>query len=251
MILCKTLLSLASCVKEEIQLNIAILLAGGTGSRVGASIPKQFIEVLGKPILIYCLETFQKHTQIDGIVLVCHKDYLEKAKELCEAYGITKIMQIVPGGEDFTHSCMNGMEYLRGRCKSRDNVLIVAADRPFIADAEINEAIALSTRHGSGIPVRKCPLCMFVVNEDRTHSHDYQRENLVQIQSPWTFQYGLFQEALDRYNAGLLPPCENYPVAMFAAAGNEVYFAKGDPRNIKITEKTDIALMEQMLKEGL
>ena len=144
---------------------------------------------------------------------------------------------------------MNGMEYLRSRCTSRDNVLVVAADRPFIAPAEIDDAIAVCDAHGSGIPVRKCALCMFMVGEDRTHSRDYQRETLVQIQSPWTFRFDLFQDALDRYNAGLLPPCENYPVAMFAAAGNEVYFTQGDARNIKITEKTDVALMEQMLKE--
>ena len=230
-------------------MDIAIVLAGGTGSRIGAGIPKQFIEVLGKPILVYCLETFEKHPLIDGIVLVCHKDYIQVAERCCVQYGISKVLSIVPGGEDFTHSCMNGMEYLRGRCGRQDNVLVVAADRPFIADAEIEEAIHLCNEHGSGIPVRQCALCMFMVGEDRTHSSDYQRENLVQIQSPWTFKYGLFQDALDKYNRGELPPCENYPVAMFAAAGNEVYFAKGDPENIKITEKTDLALMEQMLKE--
>ena len=230
-------------------MNIAIVLAGGTGSRIGSELPKQFIEVMGKPIMIYCLEIFQKNPLIDQIVLVCLESHIHLAEKYCEQYGITKIDCIIPGGDDFTHSCMNGMEALRSRCNSDDNILIVAADRPFISDAEIEEAVALCDKLGSGIPVRKCSLCMFMVGEDRSHSHDYQRENLVQIQSPWTFKYGLFQDALDRYNAGLLPPCENYPVAMFAAAGNEVYFASGDPRNIKITEKTDIALMEQMLKE--
>ncbi len=232
-------------------MNLAILLAGGTGSRVGASIPKQFIKVLDKPIIVYCLETFEKHSMIDGIVLVCHKDYIQIADRYCKQYEISKILSIIPGGKDFTHSCMNGMDYLRGHCSREDNVLIVAADRPFIASQEIEESINLSSIHGSGIPVRNCSLCMFAVGQDRSHSSDYQRENLVQIQSPWTFKYGLFLDALDQYRAGKLPPCENYPVAMFAAAGNEVYFATGDPRNIKITEKTDIALMEQMLKEGL
>ena len=232
-------------------MNIAIVLAGGTGSRVGASIPKQFIEVLGKPLLVYCLEVFEKHKLVDGIVLVCHKDYINLADNYCKQYDISKSLGIVPGGEDFTHSCMNGMDFLRNTCSRDDNVLIVAGDRPFIADQEIEEAIALSNAHGSGIPVRKCPLCMFMVGKDRSHSSDYQRENLVQIQSPWTFKYGLLQDALDQYNAGNLPPCENYPVALFAAAGNEVYFAKGDPRNIKITEKTDFVLMEQMIREGL
>lgn len=230
-------------------MNIAIVLAGGTGSRVGAQIPKQFIEVLGKPLMIYCLEIFEKSPAIDGIVLVCIERYIPLAAEYCEQYGISKIIHIVPGGEDFSRSCMNGMDALKGKCGAEDNVLIVAADRPFIAQREIDEAIGLCDEHGCGIPVRKCALCMFMVGSDRTHSRDYQRENLVQIQSPWTFKYGLFQDALEKYKAGLLPPCENYPVAMFAAAGNDVYFAQGDPGNIKITEKTDLALMEQILKE--
>lgn len=230
-------------------MNTAIVLAGGTGSRIGADIPKQFIEVLGKPIMVYALEVFEKNPLIDKIILVCIESYIPLAQMYCEKYGLSKVESVIPGGVDFTHSCMNGMEHLRSKCDKNDNVLIVAADRPFISHQEINEAIQLCDEHGSGIPVRKCALCMFMVGEDRTHSNNYQRENLVQIQSPWTFKYGLFQEALDKYNAGLLPPCENYPVAMFAAAGNEVYFAKGDPENIKITEKTDIALMEQMLRE--
>ena len=228
-------------------MNTAIVLAGGTGSRIGGELPKQFIEVFGKPLMVYCLEIFERHPMIDGIVLVCIESHIPLAKLYCEQYGVSKVKCVIPGGADFTHSCLNGMEYLRGRCEQSDNVLIVAADRPFISEQEITDAIRLSEEHGSGIPVRNCALCMFMVGEDRTHSQNYQRENLVQIQSPWTFQYGLFQDALDRYSAGLLPACENYPVAMFAAAGNDVYFSAGDPENIKITEKTDIALMEQML----
>ena len=231
-------------------MNTAIVLAGGTGSRIGAGIPKQFIKVLDKPIMAYALEIFQKHPLIDGIVLVCIEQFIPLAKQICAQYGIDKVVKFVPGGSDFTHSCMNGMDALADTCTPDDNVLIVAADRPFIAPKEIDDAIALCDEHGSGIPVRKCALCMFMVGQDRTHSSDYQRENLVAIQSPWTFRYGLFKDALDRYRRGELPPCENYPVAMFAAAGNEVYFSEGDPRNIKITEKTDIALMEQMLKAG-
>lgn len=231
-------------------MNIAIALAGGTGTRIGGPVPKQFIKVQDKPIMIYALEVFEHSPLIDGIVLVCVESHIQLAREYCEQYGISKVKWIVPGGEDFTHSCINGMKCLQPVCGDKDNVLIVAVDRPFITEKEISDAIRTSTEHGSGIPVRKCALCMFMVGEDRTHSHDYQRENLVQIQSPWTFQYGPFWGALKKYLDGQVPPCENYPVAIYAAVGNEVYFTEGDPRNIKITEKTDIQLMEQMLKEG-
>ena len=230
-------------------MNTAIVLAGGTGSRVGSIIPKQFIEVLGKPIMIYTLETFETDPLIERIILVCLESHIPLAKEICDKYGISKIESIVPGGEDFTHSCMNGMNALRGKYSSDDIVVVTSADRPFITREEIDDSIQVCREHGSGIAARKCALCMFMVGEDRTHSGDYQRENLLQTATPWTFRYGLLLDALDRYANGELPPCESYPPAIFVAAGNEVYFSVSKPSNIKITEKTDIALMEQMLLE--
>lgn len=227
----------------------AIILAGGVGARVGAGIPKQFIEVLGKPIMIYTLETFEKDPRIDEIVFVCVAPYMELAEKYCRQYAISKAKTFVEGGEDFTHSCINGMHALQTKCKPDDIVVITSADRPFISQEEIDDSIAVCTAHGSGIAARKCPLCMFMVGEDRSHSNNYQRENLLQTATPWTFQYGLLMDALDRFEVGKLPPCESYPPAIYVAAGHEAYFSQAKPRNIKITEKADISLMEQMLKE--
>jgi 2-C-methyl-D-erythritol 4-phosphate cytidylyltransferase len=229
--------------------NIAIVLAGGVGTRVGAGIPKQFIEVLGKPIMIYTLETFEKDPFIDEIVFVCVESHMDLAKEYCKKYGISKVRTFTNGGEDFTHSCINGMNALRGKCRPDDIVVVTSADRPFISMEEIEDSIAVCREHGSGIAARKCALCMFMVGEDRTHSRNYQRDNLVQTATPWTFQYGPLLVALDRFEAGELPPCESYPPAIYVAAGNEAYFSLAKPGNIKITEKADVALMEQMLKE--
>ena len=232
-------------------MNIAIVLAGGIGSRVGSSVPKQFIEVLGKPILIYTLETFQQAQTIDEIVLVCLKSHIEKARELCEQYGITKVKKLVAGGSSFLESCINGVNSLDSQCTNEDIVVVTSADRPFTSQEEIEDSIRVTERYGSGIAARKCALCMFEVGEDRSHSHTYLRETLVQTGTPWTFQYGSFADALSRWESGEFPNCEEYPVAVYAAAGKEVYFSKLFPGNIKITEKTDIALMEQMIKEGI
>lgn len=230
-------------------MNIAVVLAGGVGSRVGAGIPKQFIEVLGKPIMIYTLETFENDPLIDGIVLVCVRSHIDLAREYCEKYGITKIKMIIAGGEDFAHSCMNGMKALRDVCEPDDIVVVTSADRPFTSREEIDDSIAVCSKYGSGIAARKCTLCMFMVGEDRSHSADYQRENLVQTATPWTFRYGQLMDAFDRFEAGQLPACESYPAAIYVAAGNEAFFSLAKPLNIKITEKMDIALMEQILKE--
>ena len=230
-------------------MTVAIVLAGGVGARVGSPLPKQFIEVRGKPIMIYTLEVLENDPLIDEVVFVCVASHMQLAKKLCEKYGIKKVRVFADGGADFTHSCINGMSTQRECLGEDDIVVITSADRPFISCEEIDDSIRVCREHGSGIAARKCALCMFMVGEDRTRSSNYQRDNLVQAATPWTFRYQPLMDALDRWEMGKLPPCESYPPAIWVAAGNEAYFSKANAWNIKITEKTDIALMEQMLKE--
>ncbi len=229
-------------------MNIALVLAGGTGSRVGSELPKQFIEVAGKPIMAYTLETVQADPWIDEIVLVCIAQYLELGRQICERYHITKVRSIVPGGCDFVHSCLNGMNSLRNRCSEDDVLVIVSADRPFLSTEEIHDAISVCERYGSGVAARKCSLCMFMVGEDKTHSSNYQRESLMQTVTPWVFRFWPLMKAMDQYETGMLPKCEAYPLAIYAAAGYELYFSKALPENFKITEQQDILLMEMVIK---
>lgn len=230
-------------------MNIAIILAGGSGERVGAAVPKQFIKVLGKPLMIYTLETFQADNLIDEIVLVCIESHMDLARQYCDEYKLNKVQTIIPGGVDFLHSCINGMNSIRDKCKDDSIVVITSADRPFISKEEIDDSIKSCMAYGSGIAARRCNLCMFKVDDNRESSKDYMRENLVQTATPWAFNYKKLLNALDRYEHGDLAHCETYPVAVYVAAGNIAYFSKSFPENIKITEKNDIALMEQMLIE--
>ena len=96
-------------------MNIAIILAGGSGSRVGADIPKQFIKVMGKPILAYTLEKFQNNPNIDAIEVVCHKDWLDEVERINEEYSITKTKWITTGGATFQESTMKGIFNLKGK----------------------------------------------------------------------------------------------------------------------------------------
>lgn len=230
-------------------MNYAIVLAGGVGQRVGAGIPKQFIHVLDKPILIYTLETFQRCEMIDEIVLVCVSSCMEQAKAYCKEYHIDKIKAFVDGGHDFVHSCINGVKHLEGKVPEGSIAVVSSADRPFMSNEEIEDAVRTCREHGSGVAARPCSLCMFHVNNGQDHSSAYMRNELVQTATPWAFDYDKLLTVLNSYEQGELPNCEAYPVAIYAAAGNEVYFSKASARNIKITEKQDVALMEQMLLE--
>lgn len=229
-------------------MNIAIILAGGIGVRVGANIPKQFIEVLGKPIMVYTLETFQKNKMIDEIVLVCVASHIELAKQYCEKYKISKAKTFVVGGKEFVDSCINGVNSLYGRAKENDILLITSADRPLISDEEIEDSINVCKKYGCGIAAKPCSLCMFKVGEDRSHSNEYLRQDLMQTATPWTFEYTRLKESLEKYINKELPQCETYPIAIYAAAGNDIYFSKAKPENIKITEKYDVLLLEHILK---
>lgn len=229
-------------------MNTAVVLAGGVGSRVGAALPKQFIEVLGKPIMIYTLEKFQNNKNVDSIIIVCVSEYMKLAKELCDKYEITKVIRVVEGGETFTDSCMNGVLGIPFENTENDIVLISSADRPFVSDAEIDDSIEKCKLYGSGIAARPCSLCMFKVGEERSHSSQYLRDDLVQTATPWTFKRSKLVEALNMYKRGELADCENYPVAIYAAAGNEIFFSVAYADNFKITEKIDVLLMEQILR---
>ena len=160
-------------------MNIALILAGGVGARVGADIPKQFIKVLDKPIIVYTLETFEKSPLIDKIVLVCVGSHLDLAKHYCQVYNLSKVTSFIEGGADFLHSCMNGMNSLQKECEKDDVVVITSADRPFLSEEEIEDAIAVCQKHGSGIAAKPCALCMFQVGDDRTNSSTYLRDTLM------------------------------------------------------------------------
>ena len=227
----------------------AIVLAGGVGQRVGAGIPKQFIPVLGKPMMVYALETFQKCDSIDEIILVCVKSHIEQAKSICNQYNIDKITAYVEGGAEFVDSCINGVDCLTDKAVTGSIAVISSADRPFMSEEELIDAITTCQKYGSGVAARRCSLCMFRVNNHQNHSSSYMRDELVQTATPWAFDYHKLKESLIRYESGDLPPCESYPVAIYAAAGHEIYFSKAFARNIKITEKQDVALMEHMLLE--
>lgn len=103
-------------------MNVGIILAGGTGTRVGAGIPKQFIEVQGKPILAYTLEIFEENDNISAIEIVCHKDWVDEVERICDQYNITKKKWICTGGDTFQESTMNGIFNLKG--KSKEMILL-------------------------------------------------------------------------------------------------------------------------------
>ncbi len=122
-------------------MNYVIIIAGGVGSRLGAPVPKQFVEVLGKPVIAYTMELFQSHQDIDAIELVCVDGYQEHLRSIADRFGITKVMKIVKGGSEYERSIMNGVAGLEGLAKPDDVIMIHWAASPFINDEIITDNI--------------------------------------------------------------------------------------------------------------
>ena len=112
----------------------AMILAGGVGSRVGADRPKQFVEIFGKPVVVYTIEIFQKNSNIDAIEVVCHKEWKEYLINMIEQYNLDKVKWVTDGGETFQDSVMNGINNLKDKIKSDDYVLIQYGAAPFTSD---------------------------------------------------------------------------------------------------------------------
>ena len=133
-------------------MNVAILLAGGVGTRAGFDKPKQFVEILGRPMIAYTIEAFQNHDGIDAIEIVCIESHMDLMREIVASEGFTKVRWICEGGATFQDSVINGLENLRGKIEGTDQVLVHYGDSPMVGDDIISDAIAVCAKHGNASP---------------------------------------------------------------------------------------------------
>ena len=217
-------------------MNVAMILAGGVGSRVGAAIPKQFIQVQGKPILIHTLEVFQADEAIDAIELVCIQSHMDVIWDMVRQYGITKVRWVCTGGATY---------------QDDDIVLIHFGVSPFVDQEIIDDSIAVCRAHGNAISSNPCVLCMCAKDpEDASRSTEgLDRETLMGLNSPQTFRMDylreLYAEGLEKNVMDTL--VDPHTTTLMFALGRTLYFSKSSQANIKITTKEDIALFEGFL----
>ena len=222
----------------------AMILAGGVGSRVGADRPKQFVEVLGKPILEYTVEIFQKHPEVDAIEIVCHKAWKQYLQDMVEKYKLTKVKWIADGGGTFQESVMNGMNYLRDKISVDDYVMIQYGAAPFTSEKIVSDVIRVMKIHGSAITATPC-YQLLGSNDGNESRHWVNRDNYIQIACPYGFQYGYLLDIYRRAEEQkLLEKIEPHTTSLMYALGDTLYQAYGDQTNIKITTKEDLKLFE-------
>lgn len=225
-------------------MNVPIILAGGIGSRVGADIPKQFIEVLGKPILVYTIEAFQNHPEIDAIEVVCIESHMDYLRDLVDEYNLDKVKWITKGGVDFQHSVINGVNNLKGVLDDDDIVLVHYGASPFIQDDIITDAIRVCRKKGNSSPAMSSPLLVGTNDGDKS-TEWIDRDKIVIFNAPQCFKFSyvtqLFDEAIEK---DLIDKVEPHTTTLMYLMGREIYFSKSSQINIKITNKEDIELFK-------
>ncbi len=224
-------------------MNYVIIIAGGVGSRLGAPVPKQFVEVLGKPVIAYTMEHFQNHPEIDAIELVCVDGYQDHLKAITEKYGITKLLKIVNGGSEYERSIMNGVAGLEGIAQPGDIVMIHWSASPFLNDEMISDNIRVCKEKGNAITASYSYL-LYGSNDGDCSMKSINRESFMTLSAPQSFRYevivDLYKQVEEKKLFDIVK--EHHTNVFMAELGIPLYFSKGSHTNIKITTKEDIDL---------
>ncbi|OPZ32558.1 MAG: 2-C-methyl-D-erythritol 4-phosphate cytidylyltransferase [Tenericutes bacterium ADurb.BinA124] len=231
-------------------MNIAIIIAGGVGSRMGANIPKQFIEVNGKHVLAYTIESFQNHALIDAIEIVCIDGWQDDVWAYKEKYGFTKLKWITPGGNTGQESIRNGVYNLEGLASDADNIIIHDGIRPLVDDTVIDDLIEKCNRYGNAVTSMPYNEQIFLVDDEISTIKYIPRETLRRVATPQCYKYKLLNEKYhEAFDKGIGIYGSSYTNTMMVELGVRLYFAKGSDRNIKLTTPGDLEIFEAMLKK--
>lgn len=230
--------------------NIAIIIAGGVGKRMGQSIPKQFININDKPVLVYTLESFQKHPQIDTIELVCLDGWQNVARAYAEQYGISKLKWIVTGGESGQESIRNGVYNLEGKVADDDVILIHDGVRPLLNNEVISDVIVKCQKYGNAVTSMPYNEQIFVIDpDDETTTEKYiPRETLRRVSTPQAYNFALLDEKYhEAFEKKIGIYGSSYTNTMMVDLGVKLHFAAGSDMNIKLTTPENLDFFKAYL----
>ena len=228
-------------------MNYALIFAGGIGQRMNTiSLPKQFLKVHNVPIIVHTIRHFQNCKEIDGIVVVCIKDYIDFMKQLKHEFGLSKIIDIIPGGDSGQASIRNGILRINEIAKPNDLVLIHDGVRPLINEETIIKNVECALKHGNCITVTKSSETI-VVTKNEEVSHTVDRENSRFARAPQTFRIKDIFEAHQKAQQDKLPFIDS--ATLMAHYGHKLHIVDGPVNNIKITTPIDFFIFKAILDE--
>ena len=226
--------------------NIALIIAGGSGERMGQDIPKQFLTVNEKPVIIYTLEAFQRHADINEIAVVCLEGWEQVLRAYAKQLNISKLNDVITGGSNGQESIRNGIFALEKHSGADDIVLVHDAIRPMVSADIISDCIVKTKKYGCAIATIPCAEAMLQTDDGEISSGSYPRDRLKRTQTPQGFKVGelceLHREALDKGITNSIASC-----TLMIEMGRQVYFSAGSEKNLKLTTVEDIDIFKALL----
>ncbi len=227
--------------------NIALIIAGGFGNRMGQDIPKQFLTVDERPVIVYTMEAFQRHPEIDSIAVVCIEGWEQVLWAYAKQFNIDKLQFVFHGGKNGQDSIRNGIYGLEEHFLSDDIVLIHDAIRPMVSAEIISDCIRVATQFGNAITVIPCAEAMMQTEDGKVSTGSYPRDKLMRTQTPQGFRLGkiaqLHRWALEKGITNSVASC-----TLMIEMGEQVFFSPGSEKNIKLTTVEDIDIFKALLK---
>ena len=230
-------------------MNIAVVFAGGSGVRMGSGIPKQFLEINGKPIIVYTLQLFQYHDKIDKIYLSVLERYIPYMNMLIEEYRLQKVAQVLPGGETAQDSIYHALKAAERENPQDSIVLIHDGVRPFVSYEVISNNIESVKEHGNGITCTPCYETIMISSDGKEVGQVPYRKETFAAQAPQSFYlkdiiaaHDVVRNSAARYE-NMVDAC-----TIIRSQGMEAHMVMGNRGNIKVTTPEDFYFLKAILE---
>ncbi len=231
-------------------MNVAILLAGGVGSRLGAEVPKQFVSLLGKPMIVYAMEIYENSPIIDALEVVCIPEYIDYVWDLAEQYGITKLKWVCSGGASCQESTRNGLFNLDGVLSPDDMVTVNMSSSIFVSEEILQDSFDVAKKYGSAFACMQCIYNNAETDDGISSNKINFKERNRTVNMPWTASFGKVSKMYHKaYDEGIETGEASYMPTLFLALGEPIYFSKDDGLNkIHVTRQADIEIATAVLE---
>ena len=232
------------------QKTVAVILAGGKSYRNHQNIPNQFINILGKPVIVYVLEAYQAHPAINDIYIVCLKGWEQIVMAYAEQYNITKLRGLVPAASSGILSVKNGLEAVYDQYDRNDIIVFQESTRPMVTVDMISQLLQSCYKNGSANTCQSMKdYVQFTYIDGKAHYVD--RNTVVDLQSPEAYQFRVILDVFKKAEEKGHTLNESCCVMLMYNLGYDINFIEGDVNNIKIVRQEDIAIITSMLKNNI
>ncbi|MCI8725460.1 MAG: 2-C-methyl-D-erythritol 4-phosphate cytidylyltransferase [Hungatella sp.] len=232
-------------------MNYGLILAGGVGQRMRRTgMPKQFLEVFGKPIIIYTLQKFEYCEDIDAVVIACHSSWKDYMESMLQRYGIKKVKAVISGGKDRQDSVLKGLKFIQANGASDEDIIVIHDGvRPLIQENILSENIRVAKKYGNAMTVRPVIESVVITDQDEVSFEDFKkRADTYSLTAPQSFKLGVLTQAYRDIEGKETPIPLLDSALVFTYLGKKVHIIKENNNNIKVTTPEDYYILKAMLE---